>query len=79
MKNRSLVTVIYSIVKACKETDCGKACLMQKAGLSSKMLNRYLDIMLDSGIIRIHGRIFKPTGKGERLYHLIPQVMELLN
>jgi predicted transcriptional regulator len=63
-KNRDSVTIIGTILEIAVPAGATKTKIMFRAGLSSSLLNKYLDIILDAGFIRIENYRYYLTLRG---------------
>jgi len=69
-KNRDRATIIADILSSLAKNPRGKrkTNIIQSANLSNYMSNKYLDLLLLNGFVKIEdGGIYKPTTKGLKL------------
>jgi len=64
MKYRDKLKIIATIIKAV-ETESKKTHIMYRANLSSKMLKKYLQILLNSGLISKINKRYEITKTGQ--------------
>lgn len=69
-KNRDRAAIIADILNSLARSPRGKrkTNIMQSANLSNDMSNKYLDLLLRNGLVRVEdGGVYKPTTKGLKL------------
>jgi len=69
-KNRDRATIIADILNSLVRNPQGKrkTNIRQSANLSTGLLNKYLDLLLSNGFVKVeNGEIYKPTTKGLKL------------
>jgi len=66
-KYRDRISIIADILSSLIRNPQGKrkSNIMQSAGLNSPMINKYLDLLLLNGLVKVEDEcIYKPTAKG---------------
>jgi len=62
-KNRDSLSIIAAILDACR-TQTNKTHIMFSANLSFKLLEKYLDTLTRSGLIKVEGNKYELTEEG---------------
>ncbi|OGU68424.1 MAG: hypothetical protein A2W30_03165 [Ignavibacteria bacterium RBG_16_36_9] len=62
-KNRDSLSIIAAILDACS-TQTNKTHIMFSANLSSKLLEKYLETLTRSGLIKVEGNKYELTEEG---------------
>ena len=62
-KNRDKLSIIADVLTSVS-TGCGKTRIMFSANLSFKLLEKYLEITLDAGLIRLDNSVYSLTEDG---------------
>jgi len=68
-KYRDRLTIIVEILKTVDERPQGKrkTCIMQTANLSTPQMEKYLNLLLITELLKVENSVYKPTEKGRRL------------
>lgn len=77
---RQRLDIIYDILKA-SEKGCVKTQIVYKANINSKLAKRYVDLLLESGMLELKhggyaGEIYEATGKAREFIRTYQYLMQ---
>lgn len=70
-KNRDSLSIVADILEG-TGSGASKTRIMFAANLSFKLLEKYLDLVLQAGLITVESRKYQLTEQGQRFFETIP-------